>query len=346
MERSADGAVHAQPARRVRLGVEIDEDDGGARLGETGGDVHRRRRLADTALLVRDGDDPRHAGSLMGAMIPLGLALAQPPRPKALCHAVAPCAAVPPSGPRRVSASPAGASAPGPRAAAASRASAPSSRTRRRPSRRGASAAGGRRAAGRGRRPCLRPRPAAAPLRALAPSCSPEAPRPALSRGAPSSTTVARGPTALASTPANASRPSAPRAARRSLRSQATLTRVPTPQTATACSRKRHFLPTDSTRVSDSHGAARASGMPGTPAPAPRSAKRPAPAAAGASSSTSSSASESPTSRATISSRPRAPVTLAASYPRTRIDEASQSAYGLGLEAEGGGDGVEGHAAR
>src|SRR5207244_212571 len=51
----------AEPRGRVRLGVEIDDERPLARLRETGGEVDRGRRLADPALLVRDGvDRPGH----------------------------------------------------------------------------------------------------------------------------------------------------------------------------------------------------------------------------------------------------------------------------------------------
>ena len=55
--------LHAQSRGGVALRVRIDDEDMEAALGERRGDIDRRRRLADTALLVRDGDHP----SLLGA---------------------------------------------------------------------------------------------------------------------------------------------------------------------------------------------------------------------------------------------------------------------------------------
>src|SRR5207244_1786066 len=52
----------AEPGGRVRLRVEVDDERPLARLGKTGGEVDRRRRLPDPALLVRERiDRPRHA---------------------------------------------------------------------------------------------------------------------------------------------------------------------------------------------------------------------------------------------------------------------------------------------
>jgi hypothetical protein len=42
----------------VRLGVEVDQADALARLGQGRAEVDGRRRLADAALLVHQGDDP------------------------------------------------------------------------------------------------------------------------------------------------------------------------------------------------------------------------------------------------------------------------------------------------
>ena len=47
----------AEPGRRVRLRVEIDDEHLLTRLGETGGEVDGCRRLADAALLVRERED-------------------------------------------------------------------------------------------------------------------------------------------------------------------------------------------------------------------------------------------------------------------------------------------------
>ena len=51
--------VDAQSGRGVPLGVEVDDEGSLPQLGQTGADVDRRRRLADTAFLVGDGDHPR-----------------------------------------------------------------------------------------------------------------------------------------------------------------------------------------------------------------------------------------------------------------------------------------------
>ena len=51
--------VDAQRGARVALWVKIDDEDPGASLGERSGDVDRRRRLANAALLVGDGE---HSG--------------------------------------------------------------------------------------------------------------------------------------------------------------------------------------------------------------------------------------------------------------------------------------------
>ena len=67
-----DGVVHgpfdgvtseAKPARRVPLGVEIDDEDSFARSGEIAPQVDDRRGLADAALLVRAGDRLAHSVS-------------------------------------------------------------------------------------------------------------------------------------------------------------------------------------------------------------------------------------------------------------------------------------------
>ena len=51
-----DAAAHG----RIALRVEVDQQDALAELGQAGGEVHRRRRLADAALLICDGEDPGH----------------------------------------------------------------------------------------------------------------------------------------------------------------------------------------------------------------------------------------------------------------------------------------------
>ena len=60
----ARGAVRvlAEPRRRVRLRIEIDDERAFARLGETRRQVDRSRRLADPALLVGDRVDRPHFG--------------------------------------------------------------------------------------------------------------------------------------------------------------------------------------------------------------------------------------------------------------------------------------------
>ena len=62
------GGMHvslaAQRDGRVALGIEVDEQRLGAARGYAGGDVDRGRRLADTALLVRDRVDDTHGGEL------------------------------------------------------------------------------------------------------------------------------------------------------------------------------------------------------------------------------------------------------------------------------------------
>ena len=50
--------LHVQCGRRVPLGVEVDDQDARAVLGQAGGQVHRGGRLADATLLVRDSHDP------------------------------------------------------------------------------------------------------------------------------------------------------------------------------------------------------------------------------------------------------------------------------------------------
>ena len=60
VHRGLETAVLDPETRRgIALGVEVDDQDPLAELGETGTDVDRRRRLADAALLVGDGHHPR-----------------------------------------------------------------------------------------------------------------------------------------------------------------------------------------------------------------------------------------------------------------------------------------------
>ena len=55
--------VDARAGGRVALGIEIDEQHTPLHRAEARREVDCRRRLADAALLVRDRDDARHAGS-------------------------------------------------------------------------------------------------------------------------------------------------------------------------------------------------------------------------------------------------------------------------------------------
>ncbi len=48
--------VDTEPCGGVSLGIEIDEEGRVTRQGEAGREIDRGRRLADTALLVNDGD--------------------------------------------------------------------------------------------------------------------------------------------------------------------------------------------------------------------------------------------------------------------------------------------------
>ena len=50
----------AEAARRVRLCIHVDEQHALLRDGEARGEVHRRRRLTDAALLVRDREHLAH----------------------------------------------------------------------------------------------------------------------------------------------------------------------------------------------------------------------------------------------------------------------------------------------
>ena len=61
--RALDGVeVDAEAGREIRLRVHVDAEDAIALLRERAGEVDRRRRLADAALLVRDRDHVRHRG--------------------------------------------------------------------------------------------------------------------------------------------------------------------------------------------------------------------------------------------------------------------------------------------
>ncbi len=55
--RFADGTSDAEPGARVPLRIEVDDQDRLPDRGQRGGQVDRRGRLADAALLVRHGDD-------------------------------------------------------------------------------------------------------------------------------------------------------------------------------------------------------------------------------------------------------------------------------------------------
>src|SRR4029453_129799 len=50
--------------RRVSLWVEIDQQNASPHRDEARREIDSGRRLADTAFLVRNGDDARHAGSI------------------------------------------------------------------------------------------------------------------------------------------------------------------------------------------------------------------------------------------------------------------------------------------
>ena len=54
------GTAAAHVDGEMSLRVEVDSKDARTFLSERGGQVHRGRRLADAALLVRDRDDPCH----------------------------------------------------------------------------------------------------------------------------------------------------------------------------------------------------------------------------------------------------------------------------------------------
>jgi hypothetical protein len=52
--------MHADTARRVALRVGVDEQRALLGDGERGGEIDRRRRLADAALLIGNRDDSGH----------------------------------------------------------------------------------------------------------------------------------------------------------------------------------------------------------------------------------------------------------------------------------------------
>ena len=57
VHRRVQTALDAQARRRVGLRVDVDDQDSLAEVGEGRADVDRRRRLADTAFEIGDGDD-------------------------------------------------------------------------------------------------------------------------------------------------------------------------------------------------------------------------------------------------------------------------------------------------
>ena len=59
--------LDAERAGRVGLGVEVDDEGRDAEAREAGAEVHGGGRLADAALLVRDGEDLGHLSVLDGA---------------------------------------------------------------------------------------------------------------------------------------------------------------------------------------------------------------------------------------------------------------------------------------
>ena len=70
---SLDGPrVEAQADGQVRLRVHVDAQDAVALLGERPAEVDGGGRLADAALLVRDGDDAGHSASFAGWIGPIG----------------------------------------------------------------------------------------------------------------------------------------------------------------------------------------------------------------------------------------------------------------------------------
>ena len=71
--RSLDGPrIEAQADGQVGLRIHVHAQDAVALLGQRAGEVDGGGRLADAALLVRDGDDAGHAASFAGWMGPIG----------------------------------------------------------------------------------------------------------------------------------------------------------------------------------------------------------------------------------------------------------------------------------
>ena len=60
--------IEALAHRQVALRVEIDDEDVHPLLFERDGEVQRRRRLGDAALLIRERDDTAH-GELLGVRL-------------------------------------------------------------------------------------------------------------------------------------------------------------------------------------------------------------------------------------------------------------------------------------
>src|SRR5437588_308873 len=65
-------AREPEPDRGVGLGIDVDQQRRVAGLGDAGGDIDGRRRLADSPLLVRDGIHHAHGAKL--ARFPVGRA--------------------------------------------------------------------------------------------------------------------------------------------------------------------------------------------------------------------------------------------------------------------------------
>jgi hypothetical protein len=59
------GPVDAKPARRVALGIQVDDEDAITREGEVASEIHDRRGLADAAFLVGARDRLAHSGSCL-----------------------------------------------------------------------------------------------------------------------------------------------------------------------------------------------------------------------------------------------------------------------------------------
>ena len=80
--------VDAEAGGQIRLRVHVDAEDAAALLGERAGEVDRRRRLADAALLVRDRDDVASQGHHLewdrrGVGVTVGSGGNATPRPRA-----------------------------------------------------------------------------------------------------------------------------------------------------------------------------------------------------------------------------------------------------------------------